>query len=107
MYKKNVGLIDRLIRVIAAELIFMFSFFWAGGRAQIILYVLSLAVLMTAIFSFCGLYKIFGLNTNKHNPHSKNTQKIIFIFIVIFLLIAVGLGHYWNVASKDFFRNLI
>lgn len=58
--KKNVGQIDQIIRyalaVIFVVLAFRISLWFLLGAA---------VMLFTALFSFCGLYKIFGINTCK------------------------------------------
>jgi len=58
--KKNVGMTDKIIRyVLAAVFIVLgiiFSYWW---------FIPAAIALITAIFSWCGLYSIFGMNTAK------------------------------------------
>ncbi|NCN25584.1 hypothetical protein COT94_02620 [Candidatus Falkowbacteria bacterium CG10_big_fil_rev_8_21_14_0_10_37_14] len=101
MFTKNEGVIDRLIRVILAEVFFMLAWFWFGGVTQIILYTLSFVMLLTAVIGFCGLYKFFSCNT-KHGE--KKVSKIaIASFVIVFVIIAIAGGYYSNFFSKKLF----
>jgi len=62
--KKNMGNIDRIIRVIVAA-IFAGLYFTGTvtGIVGIILLVLGFVFVLTSIVSFCPLYVPFGLNT--------------------------------------------
>lgn len=58
--KKNVGNIDKIIRIILAIIIAALGFYyqtWWG--------LLAIIPLFTAFTSFCGLYPILGINTRK------------------------------------------
>lgn len=101
MYQKNEGILDRLIRVILAEVFFILAWFWFGGAGQIILYFLSLLMLITAASGFCGLYRVFGFKTNKNKL--KHPRGIIASFVVLFLLLAVGGGYYSNFFTRKLF----
>jgi len=100
MLKKNEGIIDRLMRVIIAEVFFLLAWFWFEGAVQIVFYILGFIMLITAVIGFCGLYKIFGINTNKNNK--KTSKVVLVIFAVIFLIIAFA-GSYYS----DFFTRKI
>lgn len=62
--KKNIGTIDRLVRIFLAVvfyvLIFTKVFFGAGA---IITGILGGVFLLTGIFGFCPTYTLFGLHT--------------------------------------------
>lgn len=60
---KNVGNVDRAVRLVIAVIFSLLAYFWATGVAQIVLYVLAIAMVATAAFRFCGLYAIFNINT--------------------------------------------
>lgn len=64
--KKNMGTVDRVIRVLAA-VIFAVLFFTkvVTGTMGIILLVLGVVFLLTSVVSFCPLYLPFGLSTRK------------------------------------------
>ncbi|TNF06794.1 MAG: DUF2892 domain-containing protein [Bacillota bacterium] len=58
--KKNVGKLDQIIRYVlalgfAVLGIFVSPFFFIGSAVMI----------FTAYFKFCGLYRLFGINTCK------------------------------------------
>lgn len=59
--KVNIGTTDRIIRVIAAVLIaaagFYYKIWW--------LYLIACVPFLTALFGFCCLYTLFGINTCK------------------------------------------
>lgn len=62
--KKNVGIIDRVVRIVIAAILAILYF--AGvvsGTVGIIFLVLAAVSLLTGLFRVCGLYAIFGLNT--------------------------------------------
>ncbi|MBK8806990.1 MAG: DUF2892 domain-containing protein [Bacteroidales bacterium] len=62
--KKNMGTVDRIIRVIIAVIIGVLYF--AGtitGIVSIILLILSGVFVLTSIISFCPLYAPFGIRT--------------------------------------------
>lgn len=64
--KKNMGGIDRIIRIIVAVVIGLL--FWQGiiaGTLAYVLFVVAGVFLLTSFVSFCPLYAIVGLNTCK------------------------------------------
>jgi hypothetical protein len=64
--KKNMGTIDRIIRVIIAAVIAVLFFTsQITGTLGIVLIVLAAVFLLTSFISFCPLYFPFGLRTNK------------------------------------------
>jgi hypothetical protein len=66
--KKNMGMIDKIVRVIVA-ITFTVLYFMGilDGTLGIILIVLSVVFLLTSMIGFCPLYTIFGMNTCKVN----------------------------------------
>jgi len=66
--KKNMGTIDRIIRVSLAVLVAVLYFTNViSGTWAIILGVLSIVFLLTSFVSFCPLYTIFGISTRKES----------------------------------------
>lgn len=64
--KKNMGNVDRLIRVIVAAVIAVLYFTGTlTGTLGIVLLVLAGIFLATSFISFCPLYAPFGLSTCK------------------------------------------
>jgi hypothetical protein len=65
--KKNMGTIDRIVRIFIAALIaFLFFTEKVTGTAGIILLVLAVVFLLTSFISFCPLYLPLGIKTNKN-----------------------------------------
>ena len=62
--KNNMGLTDRIVRVIIAAIIGILYFSGIlSGTLGIVLMVIAAVFVLTSIFSFCPLYAPFGLNT--------------------------------------------
>ncbi|HRX45827.1 MAG TPA: DUF2892 domain-containing protein [Acholeplasmataceae bacterium] len=65
--KKNVGKVDQIIRYIIGAVLIVLAFvlplYWLLIPAAIAIF--------TAVFSFCGLYRLFGINTCKIENESK------------------------------------
>lgn len=62
--KKNVGNLDRMVRIAAA--IIVAAVYSAGIISGTLAYVLlgvSAVLLLTAVISFCPLYTLLGINT--------------------------------------------
>lgn len=66
--KSNVGVIDKIIRIVIA-LIFIVLYFTqlVTGSLGIVLLVLAGVFILTSIVGFCPLYLPFGINTWKEN----------------------------------------
>lgn len=60
---KNIGKIDRIVRLILGILLFLSISVVDNQIAQWFLFVLSLACLFQAIVGWCGLYALLGKNT--------------------------------------------
>jgi len=64
--KKNMGLIDRIIRVlVAVVVVVLFITNVISGTLGIVLLVLSGVFILTSIISYCPLYSPIGLSTKK------------------------------------------
>jgi hypothetical protein len=64
--QKNMGLKDKMIRSIIGIIIALL--YYAGfitGILAIVLLGFAILLLLTSFISFCPLYKILGINTNK------------------------------------------
>lgn len=65
-FNKNMGLTDRIIRIVAAVVMLFVAFFVpVGGFLSTVLIILGVVFIVTSIFSFCPLYIPFKINTNK------------------------------------------
>ena len=64
--KKNMGVTDRITRIVIAAIIAALYFTnTITGTFGIVLLILGIIFLFTAIFRFCPLYFLFGLKTNE------------------------------------------
>jgi hypothetical protein len=64
--KKNIGAIDKLIRlVLVAGIAALYFTHTINGPAAIILGALAVVLLLTSLVSFCPLYLPFGISTIK------------------------------------------
>ena len=66
--KKNMGIVDRSIRVVLA-ILFAYLFFsnTVTGTMGIVLLIFGIVFLLTSLVSFCPLYTFVGINTCKKN----------------------------------------
>jgi Inner membrane protein YgaP-like, transmembrane domain len=64
--KKNMGTIDRVLRIILAVVVGIFYFTGSiSGTAAIVLGVFAVIFLVTGATGFCPLYAPFGISTIK------------------------------------------
>lgn len=71
--KKNMGLADRIIRVImAATFITLYLTGILTGTVGLIFVGLAVIFVLTSFVSFCPLYLPFGLSTLRRKLHNKN-----------------------------------
>ncbi|REC55048.1 DUF2892 domain-containing protein [Rhodosalinus sediminis] len=62
MFTKNVGTIDRVLRIVVG-LALIAAFFLNPGGSWSWLYLIGIVPLLTGIFATCPAYSIFGMNT--------------------------------------------
>lgn len=99
---KNVGTIDRYVRIIIAEVFFLGAYFWFGGVMQMLLIALGIVMLLTAFFGFCGIYKLFGITTCSTTRDSVSIKMSV-LFVILFVIIALLGSYYSNFFSRKFF----
>ncbi len=64
--KKNMGLFDKVIRILIAVVIIVLYFTGViSGLLAIILLIFAGVFILTSLLGFCPLYLPFGINTNK------------------------------------------
>ena len=64
--KKNLGVIDRVLRLILALLVVILYLTGViSGTVAVVLSILAVALLVTSFFSFCPLYVLLGLSTRR------------------------------------------
>lgn len=99
---KNENALDRLIRVLLAEIFFIFAYFWLSSFFAYFLYTLSAVMIITALTGFCGLYKVLGIDTTKYKL-ILSFKILMSIFVILFLIIGV-VGIYSSIFfTKKFF----
>lgn len=99
---KNVGVIDRIIRVFLAEVLFIGAFFFLWGAALVGVLALSVIIFLTGVFGFCGAYKIVGVNTCRAEGDTVSTRTKI-ILVILFVLVAVFGSYYSDFFSRKIF----
>lgn len=67
--KKNIGILDKTIRVCIALLILVLLYFniFKGDLITYILYFFAGILLITSLIDFCPLYLVFNIGTKKNN----------------------------------------
>ena len=66
--KKNMGTVDRLIRILIAVVIGVLYFANViSGTVAIVLMVFAIVFVLTSFVSFCPLYLPFGISTRPRN----------------------------------------
>lgn len=64
--KKNMGTIDKVIRVLVAVVILVLYFTHViSGTLAVILLILAAVFVVTSLLGLCPLYLLFGLSTRK------------------------------------------
>ncbi|HDP94526.1 MAG TPA: DUF2892 domain-containing protein [Candidatus Aminicenantes bacterium] len=64
--KKNMGVIDRMIRtILALVVVLLLVTKTLTGTLAIALGVIAVVFLLTSLVSFCPLYTLLGMRTNK------------------------------------------
>jgi hypothetical protein len=64
--KKNIGSIDKIIRYLIATIIcILYLIDVIAGSLSIVLLVVAAILILTSLFSFSGVYALFGFSTCK------------------------------------------
>lgn len=65
--KRNMGNVDRAIRAtIGMGIIYAYTYDYIPEKATIALLIVATIFLVTSLFAFCPLYRIFGISTCAH-----------------------------------------
>jgi hypothetical protein len=68
--KKNVGNIDKAIRILVAIVIaILYKLNYISGTAAIVMLIIAGIFIATSFLSFCPLYLPFGISTRKKINH--------------------------------------
>jgi hypothetical protein len=92
--KMNESLFDRLLRGLAAAVLFVLGYFWVGGSLQAILLAGALILMVTALTGFCALYAIFGYETAKT---AGGTSKYVIWMMAILIALILSVGSYASI----------
>ncbi|MGI0484178.1 DUF2892 domain-containing protein [Pantanalinema rosaneae CENA516] len=66
--RTNVGLLDRLVRLLLASvLLYLGLFLYRGSALGIGALAIGGVLLTTALIGFCGLYQLLGIRTSQTN----------------------------------------
>lgn len=66
--EKNLGTADRVVRLIFSTTVIILFFIGAiGGPLAAWLLVLSALLMLTVVFSFCPVYRAFGLDSKEES----------------------------------------
>ena len=64
--KKNMGMVDKTIRVIIAAVIALLYYLGViSGTLAIVLMIFAIVFIVTSLIGFCPLYPILGMNTKE------------------------------------------
>jgi hypothetical protein len=64
--KKNVGSIDKVVRILIALVVIVLYFAHViSGALAVLLLIVSAILIVTSLISFCPLYWPFGISTDK------------------------------------------
>ncbi|MEI8361347.1 MAG: DUF2892 domain-containing protein [bacterium] len=99
---QNENLLDRLVRLLIAELLLVGGYYWLGGGWQALVIFLGFVMLFTAAMGFCGLYKLIGLDTKKMYPNNPGKVLIVTFGFLLLALPVVG-SYYSDFFTKKFF----
>jgi hypothetical protein len=98
---KNLGIMDRLLRVILAEICILVAFFWVTTEWQIPLYLIAGVMLLQAGTATCSIYTLLGWkNCEIVRRKDKNLKTA---FVVAALLLAAAGSYASAVLTKDIF----
>ncbi len=95
---KNLGTLDRLLRLILAELFILVAFFWVGTEWQIPLYLIAMLLLFQAATSTCGIYSLLGWNTCELVKRKNKNFTAAAVAVILVLGVA---GSYASIALTN------
>ncbi len=101
MKSKNIGTLDRLLRVFLAETCIVASFFWVSMEWQIILFLIAVVAIVQAATGVCGFYSMLRWNTCENIK--RDNKSLIRASLVVILLLAVAGSYASAVLTKDIF----
>lgn len=98
---KNLGTMDRLLRVILAEICILVAFFWVTVEWQIPLYLIAGVMLLQAGTATCSVYTLLGWNNCR--IVRRTDKNLMTAFVVAALLLAVAGSYGSAMLTKSIF----
>lgn len=98
---KNLGIMDRLLRVILAEICILVAFFWVTVEWQIPLYLIAGVMLLQATTATCSIYNLLGWN--RCEIVRRKDKNLMTAFVVSALLLAAAGSYASAVLTKNIF----
>lgn len=89
---KNLGTLDRMVRVIIAEVCLLAAVFWAGEDLKLALYLAAGVILIPVIKGSCGLYELLGYNSCEIIKRNDKSIKTAFVVAAVLLAVVGGLA---------------
>jgi hypothetical protein len=102
--KKNMGTVDKAIRILAAIIIAVLYFTNViSGTVAIMLGVLAIIFIFTSFISICPLYLLFGIHTNKRKMGGRilngwNLSRMLRLAMGTYILVMGIISNDWFVA---------
>jgi len=84
---KNLGSLDRMIRLIVAEVCLIAALFWAGEELQLPLILAAAVILIPAITGSCGLYELLRWNSCEMIKRKNDRLKRALVLAAILLAV--------------------
>ncbi len=98
-FTQNVGVLDRWVRIILAEITFIGGFFWLGSWHTWVVVAVAIALLVTVLMKFCPLYATLSLTTARGTLGKRGAAIMLSIALLV-LLGGIPASHY---ATKQLF----
>ena len=89
---KNLGTLDRMVRVIIAEACLLAAIFWVGEDLKLALYLAAGVILIPVIKGSCGLYELLGYNSCEIIKRNDKSIKTAFVVAAVLLAVVGGLA---------------
>lgn len=98
---KNLGTLDRMIRVIIAEAFLLVALFWVREDLQMPLILATAVILIPVISGSCGLYELLGWSSCEMIKRKNDRLKTALVLAAILLAVVGGF------ASHVYTKNIL
>lgn len=86
MPKRNIHNVDRLLRVLIAELFALTGYFFMGPRFEFLFYAIAVLLVFNALIGISSTYILFDINTRNQFKHHKIVEGILIYIIACLAL---------------------